>query len=87
MPRNRPNDYILDPVKDQKPIDDFFASKLAKRIRMDNWRKQLNLIRGEILDIAEQSSQHGLVDVKWETVKLAQAIERLEASLGLKATH
>jgi hypothetical protein len=45
------------------------------------------LIRGEILDIAEQGSQHGLVDVKWETVKLAQAIERLEASLGLKATH
>jgi hypothetical protein len=51
---------------------------------MDNWRKQLNLIRGEILDIAEQSSQHGLVDVKRETVKLAQAIERLEASLGRK---
>ncbi len=43
MPRNRPNDYILDPVKDQKPIDDFFASKLAERIRMDNWRKQLIL--------------------------------------------
>jgi len=87
MPRNRPNDYILDPVKDQKPIDDFFASKLAERIRMDNWRKQLNLIRGEILDIAEQGSRHGLVDVKRETVKLARAIERLEVSLGLKATH
>jgi hypothetical protein len=43
MPRNRPNDYILDPFKDQKPIDDFFPPKLAERIRMDNWRKQLNL--------------------------------------------
>ena len=29
MPRNKPNDYILDPFKDQKPIDDFFASKLT----------------------------------------------------------
>jgi hypothetical protein len=87
MPRNRPNDYILSPVKDQKPIDDFFASDLAERIRMDNWRKQLNLIRGEILDIAEQGSQHGLGDVKRETVKLARAIERLEASLGRKAAH
>jgi hypothetical protein len=86
MPRNRPND-IPDPAKDQKPVDDFFASKLAERIRMDNWRKQLTLIRGEILEIAEQGSQHGLVDVKRETVKLARAIGRLEALLGLKATH
>ena len=87
MPRNRPNDYIPDPIKDQKPIDDFFAFKLAERIRMDNWRKQVTLIRGEILEIAEQGSQQGLLDLKWETMKLARAIERLEALLGLKATH
>jgi hypothetical protein len=47
MPSNRYTDNIPDPVKDQKPVDDFFASKLAERIRIDNWRTQLTLIRGE----------------------------------------
>ncbi len=74
-------------MKEQKPVDDFFASKLAERIRTDNWRKQLTLIRGEILQIAEQGSQQGLVDLKRETMELARAIERVEALLGLKATH
>jgi hypothetical protein len=63
-------------VKEQKPVDDFFASKLAERIRKDNWRKQLTLIRGEILQIAEQGSQQGLVDLKWESAS---------AGAGLKA--
>ncbi len=74
-------------MKEQKPVDDFFASKLAERIQTDNWRKQLTLIRGEILEIAEQGSQQGLVDLKRETMELARAIERVEALLGLKATH
>jgi hypothetical protein len=74
-------------VKEQKPVDDFFASKLAERIRKDNWRKQLTLIRGEILQIAEQGSQQGLMDLKRETMELARAIERVEALLGLKATR
>jgi hypothetical protein len=74
-------------VKEQKPVDDFFASKLAERIQTDNWRKQLTLICGEILEIAEQGSQQGLVDLKRETMELARAIERVEALLGLKATH
>jgi hypothetical protein len=74
-------------VKEQKPVDDFFASKLAERIRTDNWRKQLTLIRGEILEIAEQGAQQGLVDLKRETTELARAIERVEALLGLKGTH
>jgi len=87
MPRNRYADNIPDPLKDQKPVDDFFASKLAERIRLDNWRKQLTLIRGEILEIAEQGAQQGLLDLKRETMKLARAIERLEGLLGLKATH
>ena len=73
MPPNRYTDNIPDPIEDQKPIDDFFASKLAERIRMDNWRKQLTLIRGEILEIAEQRSQQGLLDLKRETMKLARA--------------
>ncbi len=73
MPRNPYTDNIPDPVKDQKPVDDFFASKLAERIRIDNWRKQLTLIRGEILEIAEQRSQQGLLDLKRETMKLARA--------------
>jgi hypothetical protein len=87
MPSNRYTDNIPDLVKDQKPVDDFFASKLAERIRIDTWRTQLTLIRGEILEIAEQGSQRGLVDLKRETMKLVRAIERLETLLGLKATH
>jgi hypothetical protein len=83
MPQNEPNTPEL--VKDEKPVDDFFASKLADRIRIDNWRKRLTYIRQEILDIAEQGSQQGLVGLKRETVKVAKSIERLEALLGLKA--
>jgi hypothetical protein len=85
MPHDWPNSPVPEPVNDQKPTDDFFASQLADRIRMDNWRKKLTVIRGEILEIAEQGSQHGLVDLKRETVKLARTLERLEALLGLKA--
>ena len=81
------SDSILDPIKDQKPIDDLFASKLAERIRVENWRKQLTLIRSEILEIAEQGSQQGLVDLKRETMKLVRTVERLQALLGLKDTH
>ena len=83
MPHNWPNNSEL--VKDQKPVDDFFASRLADRIRMDNWRKKLTVIRGEILEIAEQGSQRGLVDLARETVELTRSIERLEALLGLQA--
>lgn len=85
MPRNWPN-YIPDAVEDQKPVDDF-ASKLAERIRIDNWRKQLTRIRGEILEIAEQGSEQGLVDLKRESKKLVGQIERLEALLGVKSAH
>jgi hypothetical protein len=83
MPHNWPNSSVPEPVKDQKPADDFFASRLADRIRMDAWRKKLTMIRGEILEIAEQGSQQGLVDLKRETVELARTLERLEALLGL----
>jgi hypothetical protein len=87
MPSNRYTDNIPDRVEDQKPADDFFASKLAERIRIDNWRKHLTLIRGELLEIAEQGSQQSLVDLTRETMKIVRAIERLETLLGLKATH
>jgi hypothetical protein len=87
MPRNWHNNSVPDPDKDQKPIDDLFASKLADRIRIEDWRKQLGLVRGVMLDIVEQGSQQGLVDLKRETVKVVRAIERLEAFLGLKAPH
>jgi hypothetical protein len=40
-----------------------------------------------MLDIAEQGSQQGLVDLKREAVKVVRAIERLEAFLGLKTSH
>ena len=87
MPQNEPNNSFREPVKDQKLVDDFFASKLADRIRIDNWRRRLTYIRREILEIAEQGSQQGLVGLKRETVKLARSIERLEALLGLKTTQ
>ena len=84
MPQNEPNTSTPGLVKDEKPVDDFFASKLADRIRIDNWRRRLTYIRQEILEIAEQGSQQGFVGLKRETVKLAKSIERLEALLGLK---
>jgi len=55
--------------------------------QLDNWRKQLTLIRGEILEIAEQGSQQGLVDLQQETGRLAEVIELLEVFLGRKAPH
>ena len=84
MPHDWPNSSVPEPAKDQTP-DDFFASRLADRIRMDDWRKKLTVIRGEILEIAEQGSQQGLVDLKRETLELARTLERLEALLGLTA--
>jgi hypothetical protein len=83
MPHDRPNNSAAEPVKDQRPVDDFFASRLAERIQTDNWRKKLTIIRGEILEFAEQSSQHGLVDLSRETVELARTLDRLETLLGL----
>ena len=84
MPQNESNSSTPESIKDEKPVDDFFASKLADRIRIDNWRTRLTYIRQEILEIAEQGSQQGFVGLKRESVKLARSIERLEALLGLK---
>jgi hypothetical protein len=83
MPHNWPNPSVPEPAKDQTPVDDFFAARIADRIRMDAWRKKLTVIRGEILEIAEQGSQQGLVDLNRETVELARTLERLETLLGL----
>jgi hypothetical protein len=83
MPRDRPNNSAPEPVRDQEPVVDFFASRLAERIRTDNWRKRLAVIRGEILELAEQSSQQGLVDLTRETVELARGLDRLEKLLRL----
>ena len=83
MPHNWPTISAPEPAQDQKPVDDFFADRLADRIRMEAWRKKLTIIRGEILEIAEQGSQQGLLDLKRETVELARTLERLEALLGL----
>jgi pyrimidine operon attenuation protein/uracil phosphoribosyltransferase len=84
MPENEPTTSTPELVRDEQPVGDFFASKLADRIRIDNWRRRLTYIRQEILEIAEQGSQQGFVGLKRETVKLAKSIERLEALLGLK---
>ncbi len=81
MLHSGPNTSV--PERDQKPIDDFFASRLADRIQMETWRKKLAIIRGEILEIVEQGSQQGLVDLKRETVQLARTLEHLETLLGL----
>jgi hypothetical protein len=83
MPHDWPNNSAPEPVKDQRPVGDFFASRLAERIRTDIWRKKLTMIRGEILELSEQSSQQGLVDLTRETVELARTLDRLETLLGL----
>jgi hypothetical protein len=83
MPHNWPNNSAPQSAKDQKPVDDFFASRISERIRTDAWRKKLAIIRGEILEFAEQSSRHGLVDLSRETVELARTLDRLETLLDL----
>lgn len=87
MPRDCQNNSVPDPAKDQQPADDCVVPELPERTQLDNWRRQLTLIRGEILEIAEQGSQQGLVDLQQETVRLAEAIELLEVFLGRNAAH
>jgi len=87
MSRDCQNNSVPDPAKDQQPADDCAVPELLERTQLDNWRQQLPLIRGEILEIAEQGSQQGLVDLQQETVRLAEAIELLEVFLGRKAPH
>jgi len=87
MPRDWQNNSVPDPVKDQQPADDCVVPEVLERTQLDNWRKQLTLIRGEILEIAEQGSQQGLVDLQQETVRLAEAIGLLEIFLGRKTPH
>jgi hypothetical protein len=82
MPHDWPNTSAAEPVKDQRPVEDFFASRLAERIRSDIWRKKLTIIRGEILELSEASGQQGLMDMKRETVELARTLDRLVALLG-----
>ena len=72
MPRNRYDGYIPDPT-DRISVDDFFAIKFPEGAQLDNWRKQLTFIRGEVLEIAERGSQQGLVDLKREAMRLASA--------------
>lgn len=72
MPNRRPADKVPDPANAQIPVKDCLAVKPLGRIQLDNLLKQLTVIRGEILETAEQGSQHGLVDVKREIAKLAR---------------
>jgi len=87
MPRNWQNNSVPDAVKDQPSVDDGAVPEVLEQTQLDNWRKQLILIRGQILEIAEQGSQQGLVDLQQETVRLAAVIEQLEVLLGRKAPH
>ena len=87
MSRDCQNNSVPDPAKDQQPADDCVVPGVLEPTQLDNWRKQLTLIRGEILEIAEQGSQQGLVDLQQETGRLAEVIELLEVFLGRKAPH
>ncbi len=87
MPTRRPTDNVLDPAKEQIAVEDCLALEIAERVQLDNWRKQLSVIRGEILELAEQGSQHGLEDVKREISRLAHIIQQLEVLLGLRAAE
>ncbi len=82
MPHNSPDTSVPEPATDQKPVDNLLASAPADQIQMDGWREKLAIIRGEILEIAEQGSRHGLGDLGRETVELARMLERLEALLS-----
>jgi hypothetical protein len=85
MTNRRPTDKVPDPASGQMPVEDCWAFEIAERVQIDNLRKQLTVIRGEILETAEQGSQHGLVDVKREIAKLARIIKQLEVLLGARA--
>jgi hypothetical protein len=87
MPHDWQDNSVPEPPKDQQPADDCVVPEVPERTQLENWRKQLTLIRGEILEIAEQGCQQGLVDLQQETVRLAEAIELLEVFLGRKAPH
>ena len=85
MPNRRPTDNVPDPANGQIPVEDCLAVRPPGRVQLDNLRKQLTVIRGEIQETAEQGSQHGLVDLKHEIAKLARIIQELEVLLGLRA--
>ena len=85
MSSRRPTDNVPDPANGEIPVEDCLAVKPIGRVQIDNLRKQLTVIRGEILEIAEQGAQHGLGDVKREIAKLARTIQQLEVLLGLRA--
>lgn len=85
MPSRWATDNVPNPANGQTPVEDRLAVKPLGRVQLDNLRKQLTVIRGEILETAEQGSQHGLVDMKREIAKLARIIQQLEVLLGLRA--
>ena len=85
MPNRRPTDNVPDPANGQMPVQDCLAIEPPGRVQLDSLRKQLTVIRGEILETAEQGSQHGLVDLKDEIARLASIVQELEALLGLRA--
>ena len=87
MPRDWQNNSVADSVKDRQPADGCVVPEVLEPTQLDNWRQQLTLIRGEILEIAEQGCQQGLVDLQQETGRLAEVIELLEVFLGRKAPH
>lgn len=78
MPSGRPTDKVPNTANGQTPVEDCLAVKPLGRIQLDDLRKHLTVIRGEILEAAAQGSQHGLADVKREIAKLALIIQQLE---------
>ena len=84
MPSRRPTDNVPDPANGQIPVEDVLGVKPIERARLDNLRKHLTVIRGEILEAGEQVSQHGFVDLNREVAKLARAIHELDVLLGLR---
>lgn len=82
MPTRRPSNHLLYPANGQIPLEDCLVVKPPTRLELDCLRKQLTVIRGEILETAEQGSQLGLADVKREIAKLALVMKQLEALLG-----
>ncbi len=82
MPYTWPDGSAPEAANDHMQVDALPASGLADQTRADGWRKKLTVIRGEILEFAEQGAREGLVDLERETTELARMLAELETLLG-----
>jgi len=86
MPRNF-YDHKPDPAKDRKSVEDYMAFRFPELTRLNYCRAQLQLVRGERIELERRGSRQGVENLKWDALKLAGEIERLETLFGLGLVH